>query len=233
MEESRYHVQLEVFEGPLDLLYHLIKKNEVSIYDIPIARIADQYLETIGLMQTMNIDLAGDFLVMAATLLHIKSRMLLPVHDEQEEEDPRMEIVRPLEEYLRIKEAAGQMAGRQILGETVFAREPEPMVEGEKDAVLVAGLFDLMDAFAKVLQKASDQDMVTLRAETVSVRVRMSQIVDILEQKHTATFEELFESSRTRQDIVVTFLAILEMVKMKLARVVQHVQSGVIRIFYA
>jgi segregation and condensation protein A len=235
MEESRYHIRLEIFEGPLDLLYHLIQKNEVDIYDIPIARIADQYLEYIELLKSMNVDLAGDFLVMAATLLHIKSRMLLPRHEEDEqEEDPRMEIVRPLSEYIQIKEAADRMAARPVLGESVFAREPEPAPDfSEEDALISVGLFELIDAFAKILQKSSKDDLMKVSAETVSVRERITQIHDLLEQKQTVTFEELFEQNPTRGELVVTFLAILEMVKLALVRIAQHIQSGVMRIFYA
>ena len=131
-----YEVKLEIFEGPLDLLLHLIRKNEMDIFDIPIASITDQYLEYLEIMKALNITLAGDFLVMASTLLHIKSRMLLPGLEEEEEEDLRIEITRPLLEYLRLKEVAGELSERELLDRDVFSRRLSPeyrsqLLEGE------------------------------------------------------------------------------------------------------
>ncbi len=235
MDQDRYHIQLDVFEGPMDLLVHLIRKNEVDIYDIPIAAIADEYLEYVEMMQAMNIDLAGDFLVMAATLTHIKSRLLLPRHfDEEDDEDPRMEIVRPLAEYLQLKEAAESIGTRHLLGDSVFARSPEPMqFDDREDEVIMVGLFELIDAFSKILENAERDDLVTVTAETVSVKERISQIADILEEKQTVTFPELFEEGCTKSDIIVTFLALLEMTKLSIIKIAQHLHSGIIRIFYS
>jgi chromatin segregation and condensation protein Rec8/ScpA/Scc1 (kleisin family) len=131
--DDRYRVELQdIFEGPMDLLVHLIKKAEVDIYDIPIAQITAQYLEYLEWMQQLNIDVAGDFILMASTLTHIKSRMLLPAQaDDEEDEDPRMEITRPLLEYLRIKSAADQLAERNLLGDTTFTRKPDPQDLGD------------------------------------------------------------------------------------------------------
>ena len=236
MQEDRYHIHLDVFEGPMDLLVHLIRKNEVDIYDIPIAVIADQYLEYVEMMKAMNVDLAGDFLVMAATLMQIKSRLLLPRHfeDEDDDEDPRMEIVRPLAEYLQLKDAAESIGTRPLLGDSVFARNPEPMeFDGMEDEVIMVGLFELIDAFARILENTKPEELVTVTAETVSVRERINQIVDILEENQTVTFNELFTGEYSRMDIIVTFLALLEMTKLSIITIAQHLHSGIIRIFYA
>jgi segregation and condensation protein A len=151
-----YEVKLEIFQGPLDLLLHLIRKNEVDIFDIPIATIADQYLVYLDMMKALNINVVGDFLVMASTLLHIKSKMLLPDLEEEEEEDPRVEITRPLLEYLRLKEMAGELLDRELLDRDVFVRQLSPdytvQMEGE-EPLLDVNLFQLMDAFKKILDE--------------------------------------------------------------------------------
>ncbi|MEW5734507.1 MAG: segregation/condensation protein A [Thermodesulfobacteriota bacterium] len=236
VEGSRTLVRLPVFEGPLDLLYHLIRKNEVDITDIPIAKITDQYLAYLALLRELNIELAGEFLVMAATLMHIKSRMLLPRHEGlEEDEDPRLLIVRPLAEHVKIKEAAARMRERPMLFEDVFLRGPEELSFPDQDSgpLVQVGLFELIAALSQVLARAPDKNVVTLTADTVSVKERINEIVDVLEREKTVAFEELFSKSPTRGEIVVTFLALLEMVKLSIIRIVQHVQSGVIRLFYA
>lgn len=235
MENERYNIKLDVFKGPMDLLFYLIKKNEVDIYDIPIATITDQYLEHIEMMKILNVDLAGDFLVMAATLMHIKSRMLVPRHfDDEDDEDPRMEIVRPLAEYLQLKDAAESIGARHVLGDSVFARDPEPFADNDQDnEVIMVGLFELIDAFSKILENARESDIVTVTAETVSVKERITQIADILEEKQTVTFAELFDKDYTKSDVVTTFLALLEMVRLSIIKIAQHLHSGVIRIFYS
>lgn len=214
---------------------HLVRKNEVDLYDIPIALIAEQYLEYIKLMKVMNIDVAGNFLVMAATLAHIKSRMLLPVQEEQEdEEDPRMEIVRPLEEYLQLKYAAEDLAHRDRLGWDVFIRGTDEISEsaGEepRDFVQVS-LFELMDAFQRIIKRVSPEYFLNIMADTISVKSRILEIADILEQKGSVTFEELFEKQAVKGQIIVTFLAVLEMARTQVIRIMQHVTSGIIRIF--
>lgn len=233
---TTYHIHLgDLFDGPMDLLVHLVRKNEVDLYDIPIALIAEQYLEYIKLMKVMNIDVAGNFLVMAATLAHIKSRMLLPVQEEQEdEEDPRMEIVRPLEEYLQLKYAAEDLAHRDRLGWDVFIRETDEISEsaGEepRDFVQVS-LFELMDAFQRIIKRVSPEHFLNITADTISVKSRILEIADILEQKGSVTFEELFEKQAVKGQIIVTFLAVLEMARIQVIRIMQHVKSGIIRIF--
>ncbi len=226
----------DIFQGPMDLLVYLIKKNEVDIYDIPIALITDQYLEYMELMKSLNIDLVGDFIVMAATLTHIKSKMLLPTHSEEEGggEDPRLEITGPLLEYLQMKAAAEELAERNILGEDTFVRVPgkeEYPPDAESDFIKV-GLFELIDAFQQILKNVSDDKRIDLTANEKSVKERISEIVDILEVQGSVTFQALFSKNITKSDIVVTFLAILEMVKIRLIRIAQHVQTGIIRVFY-
>jgi segregation and condensation protein A len=236
MQEEEYQVKLDnIFEGPMDLLVHLIKKHEMDIYDIPIAMITDQYLEYLQWMESMNIDVAGDFIVMAATLTQIKSKMLLPIHEnEDDQEDPRLEIARPLAEYLQMKSAAERLAERDLLGENIFARNPdqEELLAGRQDEVLKLGLFELIDAFQQILKKISPDDKVRIAADSISVKNRISQLADIFESKESVTFEELFPAGVVKSEVIVTFLAILEMVRLSLVRIVQHVQTGVIRLFY-
>jgi segregation and condensation protein A len=236
MSETLYRVQLdEIFEGPMDLLVHLIRKNELDIYDIPIALITEQYLQYLEWMQAMNIDFAGDFLLMASTLTQLKSRMLLPVHDgDEDEEDLLQEITRPLVEYLQMKSAAEQLAERNLLGENTFVRNPDrgEFLIGSEDEFIKVGLFELIDAFQKILERIPDDHRVDMTADEISVKDKISQIIDILETKKSITFIELFTDSPNKNEIIVTFLAVLEMVKLTLIRIVQHVQTGVIRIFY-
>lgn len=233
--EGEYKVRLEnVFEGPMDLLIHLIKKNEVDIYDIPVALITEQYLSYLEWMKLLNIDIVGDFLVMAATLAQIKSRMLLPSHGiEEDEEDPRLEIVRPLAEYLQIKSAAEELANRNMLGDKIFTRRTntKEYLDGGPELIQV-GLFELIDAFQRILQKVSKDHTVDMSTDTVSVKDRMNAIIAELEEKGSIAFLEMFPHNPQRTDIIVTFLALLELMKLNLVRVVQSSQSGVIRLFY-
>ena len=236
-QSALYRVCLEdIFEGPMDLLLHLIKKNEMDIYDIPIAIITQQYLEYMEWMKAMNIEYAGEFIVMAATLAQIKSRMLLPAYegDEDAEEDPRHAITRPLIEYLQMKSAAQELAARDLLGDKTFVRPLAPDKSGftADDAEIKVGLFELIDAFRQILDNVAADHHVDLQTETISVKDRINQLVDLFEHKHSMTFEELFVNQKNKSDIIVTFLAVLEMVKINLLKVTQQVQTSVIRLFY-
>ncbi|MDY6952635.1 MAG: segregation/condensation protein A, partial [Thermodesulfobacteriota bacterium] len=217
--EKPYHVTLgDLFDGPMDLLVHLVKKNDLDIYDIPIALIVDQYMAYIKLMKALSIDVAGDFLVMAATLAHIKSRMLLPVDEEQDDdaEDPRMEIVRPLAEYLQIRHAAEDLTERDRLDWDVFVRSYTNGDESggeDPEGLIQISLFELIDAFQKIIKRVSPQHFMDLTLETISVKSRITEIADLLEARGSVTFEEIFEEQATKGHIIVTFLAILEMVK--------------------
>ena len=237
MQEELYKVQIDdIFEGPMDLLVHLIKKHEMDIYDISIALITEQYLEYLQWMKAINIDVAGDFILIASTLTKIKSRMLLPVHEEEaDDEDPRLEIVKPLEEYLQMKSAANELIARNLLGEDTFVRNPnqENHSIDQDGEIIKVGLFELIDAFQTILGKISEHrgvDIIT--ADTVSVRDRIVQIVEIFETRKSVTFNELFPMNTDKSEVVVTFLAILEMVRLSLINIVQNTQTGIIRLFY-
>jgi len=235
MSHNEYCVRLEIFEGPMDLLLHLIRKNKLNIYDIPISLITNQYLEYLDLMKTLNIDLAADFLIMAATLIHIKSRMLLPASEEgEEEEEERTEITQPLLEYLRFKKAAETLASRPLLDQDVFARKfsSKDWIDEEHGPMLQVGIFDLIDIFKEIMENAKAEYLVDMSKEGLSVKKKIAELVDILEKTSSITFQELFSSKTTKREVVVTFLAILEMVKMNMIRIAQQLQDGVIRIFY-
>ena len=235
--QTPYQLHLgDLFDGPMDLLVHLVKKNEVDIYDIPIALISQQYIEYLEWIKPLNIDVAGEFLVMAATLAHIKSRMLLPNQQEEgDDEDPRMEIIRPMVEYLQLKYAAEDLTKRDRLDWDVFVRRgfdaTDAWPEAKPRDLVQVGLFELIDAFQEIIKRVSPKYFWDITPDTISVKSRISEIKEILEDQGSVTFQELFKAQATRGDIVVTFLAILEMAKCQLIRVVQHVESGIIRIF--
>jgi segregation and condensation protein A len=222
-----YSVKLPTFEGPLDLLLHLIEEHELDVMDIPIAFVASKYVEYITLMEELNIDVASEYLVMAATLTHIKSKMLLPVvptdqEDEAEIElDPRAELVRRLLEYQKYKHAAEQLSGNPVLGRDVFLRGvPAPNVEG---AAPLAGLslFKLLDAFQGVLSRAKTTVDHNIDFERFSITDRINELSDLLKTSGKVLFEQLFDGARGRADLIVTFLAILEMTRLRLTRVEQ------------
>ena len=236
MSEDNYKINLDnIFEGPMDLLIYLIKKHEVDIYDIPIALITDQYLSYLELMKSMNIDLAGDFILMAATLTQIKSRMLLPAHEDNvSDEDPRAEIIEPLMQYLQMKSAAEHLSARDILGENTFVRstDKEDYPISHDEEIINVGLFELIDAFQKILKNVSADVKLEFTADRISVKDKIAELVEIFEKQKSITFNELFASNAGKSDIILTFLAILEMVKLRLVRLAQHVQTGIIRLFY-
>jgi len=220
-----YEVKLEIFEGPMDLLLHLIRKNEVDIFDIPISTITDQYLAYLEMMKALNIDVAGDFLLMASTLMHIKSKMLLPdTGGEEDEDDPRLEITRPLLEYMRIKELAHDLSEREILGRDVFSRVPSDelsvLAKGE-NASLEVNIFQLIDAFKRIVDQRLPETQLRFRLEEWSINEKIEQITDRLQKKQTLYFQELFPKSMGLSELVVTFLALLEMVHRGLLRVFQ------------
>jgi segregation and condensation protein A len=228
-------VQLEIFEGPLDLLLHLIKKNEVSITDIPVAMITEQYLATLEVMQTLNLDVAGEFLVMAATLIHIKSRMLLPATDGEEDEeeggtDPREELVRRLLEYQRFKDAADELERREVLTRDVFVRSVAPA-----EAIPAAGfrdvsVFELLAALKRVLDRLPKDVVHEVLLEKITVREKMTLLLDHLRTQRSILFESLFDGVTTRMEVVVTFLAMLELVKVRAIRIFQEEATGSIQI---
>ena len=233
MTDSTYEIKLDEFEGPLDLLLYLIRKNEVDIYDIPIALITRQYMEYIDAMKSLNLDLAGEYLVLAATLTHIKSRMLLPPseEEEEEEEDPRQELVRQLLEYEAFKEAALGLDRMKILGRDVFSRDHIFDDSGEEGETLrEIGIFELVEAFRRVTLGADQHDIMEIDVEKISLSERINDIVDELEKRGELTFSDLLGETGSRKRLIYTFLAILELMKLRIIRAYQAVPYGVIRI---
>ncbi len=230
-----YTVRLEMFEGPLDLLLHLIHKNELDITNIPIALITEQYLEYLKLMKVLNLDMAGDYLLMASTLLYIKSKMLLPASSEEGEEegeDPRAELVRRLLEYQKYKEAAAELEKRPMLDRDVFLRSTPMEVEdaGEEERVEVS-LFELIEAFRKILERVKTEEFHEVVLDRLSVEEKVQEILSLLQrEKRSMAFHLLFPEQASRRVIIITFLAILELVKMKLVRIFQLAPFETIRI---
>lgn len=234
-----YEIRIDNFEGPLDLLLHLIKKNEMDIYDIPIADITAQYLAYIDAMKNLNLDVAGEFLLMAATLLHIKSRLLLPQaleeESEDEEEDPRAELVRRLLEYQKYKEAAATLDAMPQLGREVFARPhsaPEPD-ETEEEGFEAVGLYDLVEAFRALLREAPAESFHEIDVDQLSVTERVNTILTVLSGRESLSFRELFIGRPDRGEVVVCFLATLELVRLKLVRLMQNSRFGTIWLYPA
>jgi segregation and condensation protein A len=232
-----YTVRLERFTGPLDLLIHLIRQNEVNICDIPIARITAQYLEYLEIIQELNLDGAGEFIVMAATLIHIKSRMLLPRPDpsqEDAEEDPRDVLVNRLLEYQKFKAAASLLHEREELRSAQWQRPDGRVADiaGEDyETEIEVDLFSLMAAFKAVLDRAKQRPRVAIPGAQVSIEERIQQLLARLSETEACGFEDLFEDAQSRQDLIVTFLALLEMIRMALVKVFQAGMFGAIRVY--
>ncbi len=232
--EGQYRVDLPEagFEGPLDLLLHLIQQHELDILDIPISFVTEKFLQYLTVMRTLTIDVASEYLVMAATLAHIKSKMLLPSVPEgqedglpgDEEEDPRAELVRRLLEYQKYKAAAADLAERGTLGRDVFGRgADEPMPAAPKTFAPLE-VFSLLDAFEKVLKRTNVKLDHEVIFDRISITDRMMELSDKLNARRAMTFDELLLDGRhaiTRFDVVITFLAILEMAKLRMIRVYQ------------
>ena len=235
-----YKVKLDSFEGPLDLLLYLIRKNEVSIYDIPISLITEQYLSYLGLMQELNLDVAGEFLVMAATLIHVKSRTLLPRPDPTQddagpEEDPREALVRRLLEHQKYKAAAELLHERETVRSAQFMRPDASVADAagdEYEPELEVDLFTLIAAFKGVLERANRRPQMVLPPEQLSIEDRIDQLLGRLSETDACGFEELFaDGDGSRPFMIVTFLALLEMIRLKLIRVFQGGSFGAIRVY--
>jgi segregation and condensation protein A len=234
-----FAVKLSNFEGPLDLLLHLIRKHELDIHDIPVALITAQYLDAIAFMQELDLDIAGEFLVMAATLIHIKSKMLLPRPEtaagvDGEEEDPRDALVRRLLEHEKFKAAAGLLHEREQLRAAQWLRPDRRVAEiagGDYEPELEVDLFSLMTAFQAVVQRAKLRPKMMLPAEQLPVEVRIEQLLARLSETEACGFDELFADIHDRSGLIVTFLALLEMIRLKLVRVFQSGSFGPIRVY--
>ncbi len=237
--ETDYKVRLDVFEGPLDLLLYLIKRDEIDIYDISIERITGQYLEYMEAFKILDIELAGEFIVMAANLIYLKSRSLLPVHqqppeEEAEEEDPRWELIRQLVEYKKFKDAAAHLQDREMLREHLFGRQPEkPDFEAQENLLLgEVGIFDLINAFQKVLKRidGKKEDLREIFEENFTVSDKIDAIRQRMLTHERVLFTDLFADAASRTEVVVTFLALLELIRLKQLRVAQSDNFGEILI---
>jgi segregation and condensation protein A len=234
-----FAVKLSNFEGPLDLLLYLIKKHELNIHDIPIALITAQYLDAIALMQELDLDVAGDYIVMAATLIHIKSKMLLPRPEtaagvEGEQEDPRDALVRRLLEHQKFKAAAGLLHEREQLRAAQWLRPDGRVAEiagDDYEPELEVDLFGLITAFQAVVQRLKQRPKVLLPPEQISVELRIGQLLERLSETEACGFDELFADAHDRSALIVTFLALLEMIRLKLVRVFQSGSFGPIRVY--
>lgn len=230
-------VRLETFEGPLDLLLHLIKKSEIDIYDIPIAMVTEQYLEYLDMMRELNIEIAGDYLVMAAELGLIKSKMLLlkPEPEKEEEEDPRAELVRRLLEYQRYKDAAEKLVNFEILERDVFAKIGHDEEEGEqRNQLIKTDLWSLIEAFREICKRRDSSWVSNIKfdLETVTLDDKIRELISRLRECRTISFEDLFNGSASRFDIVLTFLAVLELIKTEVLGAFQDSPYAPIQIVY-
>lgn len=220
--DSRHRVQLEIFEGPLDLLLHLIRNEEVDIYDIPIERIARQYLEAMDTFRMLEIELAGEFVVMAAQLMYIKSRMLLPrqvqpPEDEADEDDPRWDLIRQLVEYKKFKDAAAQLRRRAEDHGGVFPLHPDASEQPPPapSALPQVGIFDLIAAFQRVLARFEDAHSIgEIVGERFTVGDKIAELLDTIQPGRTIAFAALFEGAASRSEVIVTFLAVLELTRL-------------------
>lgn len=225
---QEYKVKLEVFEGPLDLLLYLIKKDEVDIYDISLERITAQYLEFMDAFKVLDLEVAGEFVVMAANLIYLKSRALLPVNvqppdEEAEEEDPRWDLIRQLVEYKKFKDAAAQLSQREFEQSNLFARLPEQSDTSPERPLGDVSVFDLINAFNKVLKRiaSKSEDLREIFEENHTVSDKIDLIMKMAASGVPLKFTELFASAASRSEIVVTFLALLELIRLKQLRCVQ------------
>jgi segregation and condensation protein A len=233
-----YEIKLDIFEGPLDLLLYLIRENEIDIYNIPIALITEQYLAYLDAMRSLNLDLAGEYLVLAATLIHIKSRLLLPpvggTEEEAEGEDPRAELVRQLLEYQTYKDAALLLEHRPLLDRDVFLRGAPPEEPGreetEEEPLVEIGVFELVAAFRRVIAGLDQTIDMEIDTEKMSLTDRINEIMERLSAEKQLTFTELLGDKIDRKRIVYTFLAILELVKLRMVRAYQSGPFGPIRL---
>jgi len=227
-----YQVKLDIFEGPLDLLLHLIRKNEMDIYDIPIAVITAQYLEYLDMMKDLNLNIAGNFLVMAATLIHIKSRMLLPKPPEDEEDDdPRLELTRPLVEYLQLKAAAEKLSQRPILFRDVFTRDfLSQELAGKEEGLIRVGLFELMDAVRRILLEREPETLVPLPGPMIPIEAKMEEVLIRLREQGRIILDHMLGSPVSKPEIILIFLALLELARINKITLYQELPGGQIHI---
>jgi segregation and condensation protein A len=237
VETTDYKVSLDIFEGPLDLLLYLIKKDEVDIYDISLERITKQYLGYIETFKMLNIDLASEFIVMAANLMYIKSRTLLPKHvqppeEESEDEDPRWELIRQLIEYKKFKDAAGFLQKREMLQEDMFALSPDVPESNEPDPMPDVGLFDLIRAFQKIIKRFEEkgEDLREIYDDRFTIGDKIDYLLTSVAIGTRLSFLNLFEAATTKTEVIVTFVALLELIRIKEFRMTQKESLGEIEL---
>lgn len=231
---STYKVELDVFEGPMDLLLYLIKKDEIDIYDIPIESITKQYMSYLETFKMLNIGLAGEFLVMAANLCYIKSRMMLPKHvqppeEDADEEDPRWDLIRQLIEYKKFKEAANYLGKKEEEQQDHFTRKPEKIKtdkDEERPLSDELGIFDLIRAFQNILDRFDEGDLGEIVDDRFTVSDRIDHLLEKVPPGGTVRFSSLFDEAVTKGELIVTFLAVLELMKLNFFRVRQEVILG-------
>lgn len=232
---DNYSVDLDVFQGPMDLLHYLISKDEIDIYDIPIARVTEQYMHYIEMMKVLNLELAGEYILMAATLIRIKARMLLPRDEENEDElDPREELIAALLEYRKFREAGEILKDKRILEERLFV--PSGINTGieYKEKIIYsdnATLFDLLTAFKETIDRINEEQLYEISPEELSVEDRIERILTILGTSESATFVQLFADIPRKIVAVITLLAILELVKLKRIKIRQSLPFSELRVY--
>jgi len=234
-QNENYSVDLEIFHGPLDLLLYLIRKDEIDIYDIPIARVTQQYMQYLELMQTLNLELAGEYILMASTLIRIKARLLLPRDEEDgEEPDPREELVAALLEYKKFKEAGEILREKRLLEERVYVPPAVGGGNGKKEKVVYlesTTLFDLLTAFKEVLERVKEESMYEINPEQVTIEDRVDRILDILAEQESIIFQELFLDMPRKLIAILTFMALLELMKLRRISVRQSLPFSEIRVY--
>ncbi|MFH2138812.1 MAG: segregation/condensation protein A [Candidatus Omnitrophota bacterium] len=231
-----YKIKLEIFEGPLDLLLYLIKKSHLNIYDIPVSKVTEQYLQYLELMRLLDLNIAGEFLVMAATLMHIKSKMLLPPDEtdgeNQEEEDPRDELVRKLLEYKKFKEIAGYLEEQETKQSEIFKRvNVASDIEGEEEVFFETSVFDLISAFSKALKDFPKDIFREIIKDEFTVEGKIHDLLHVLVKKRKILLNELFNESKNKYETIATFLAVLELIRQKEIVVAQKGLFGQIYVF--
>ena len=236
--EDNYKVKLDIFEGPLDLLLYLIKKDELDVLDVNIERITKQYIAYLDTFKMLNIDLAGEFIVMAANLMYLKSRTLIPKpvqppEEEGEEDDPRWELIRQLIEYKKFKDAAGFLSRRQLMMEHVYPATPEvpDLKKEDVGGFPELGIFDLIRAFQKILNRFKKEDLKEIADDRYTVADKIEYLLNHVLPGESIPFLSLFVSATSRDEVIVTFVAMLELMKLRQFRVTQDYLLGEITLF--
>lgn len=233
--KENYSVDLEIFQGPLDLLLYLIRKDEIDIYDIPIAHIAEQYMRYLEVIQSLNLELAGEYILMAATLIRIKARLLLPRDEEEGEEiDPREELVAALLEYKKFKEAGEILREKRLLEERVFVPPAIGKGNGRKEHIILddnTTLFDMLTVLKEVLERAKREQLYEVNLEETTIQDRVERILKILSDQESVTFVELFDDAPQKIIAILTFIAVLELAKLRRIKVRQSMPFAELRVY--